>query len=135
MKKWNKEFDVEDIGTNCFYIVLVDDNCADNFSDCINQEGKLIYTNNQRISQECELAYVTNRNTESIVLNADCTFEFDGVTYPESFKFKGAFLTTDSGFIMGYSINLYSLEITTELTFEKDLVFYDIVEGVSNGGQ
>ena len=49
MQKWNKEFDVEDIGTNCFYIVLVDEVCDNNFDwaigirldsgKCVRYEG------------------------------------------------------------------------------------------------
>ena len=133
MQKWNKEFDVEDMGTNCFYIVLVDDECDNNFSDCINQDGQLRYSNQHYISVECELKYTINNNAEQIALADDVTFDFDGTTYPESFNMKGAFLTTDSGYVMGYSINQYSINITTQMIFEKDLIFFDMVEGVSNG--
>lgn len=132
-KGWNKEFDVGDMGASSFHIVLVDGNCKDNFSECVDSDGKLIYSNSQKISQECELVYVATGNTESLVLNEDCTFEFNGEDYPESFKFKGAFLTTDENYVLGYSINQYSLQITTQMKFEKGLVFFDITEGVFDG--
>ena len=67
------------------------------------------------------------------MLDDDVTFEFDGETYPESFDMKGAFLTTADGYVLGYSINQFSLTITTQMIFEKDLVFFDIIEGVLNG--
>ena len=134
MRKWNKEFDVEDIGGNCFYIVLVDDNCEDNFSDCVNADGQLIYDESHMITAECELAYDVSDTRESIILNADCIFDFaEDDSLPDSFKFKGAFLVTDARYVLGYSINQYSLEITTQMIFEKDLRFFGIVESVSNG--
>ena len=133
LKKWNKEFDVEAFDSSTFQITLVDGECANNFSDCVDSDGQLIYTSTHSISAECELDYVVQDNTESIVLKEDCTFDFDGETYPTSFKMKGAFLTTDTGFVLGYSINQYTLEITTQMIFEKDLTFFDIVEVVSDG--
>ena len=66
-------------------------------------------------------------------LSKNFTIQNDGETYPTSFKMKGAFLTTDTGFVLGYSINQYTLEITTQMIFEKDLTFFDIVEVVSDG--
>lgn len=127
---------MENIGTNCFYIVLVDDICDDNFSDCINQDNQLKYSNNHYVSAECELKHEVNGEVESIILNEDCTFTFDGEgTNPESFNMKGAFLTTDSGYVMGYSINQYSINITTQMIFEKGLIFYDIIEGSGIDGE
>ena len=94
MRKWNREFDVEDLGNSTFYIVLVDENCPNNFSECVDPTtGELIFQEGQYIHAECELDYVIDGNVETIVLNEDCTFDFDGTTYPESFKMKGAFLT------------------------------------------
>lgn len=133
MSKWNKEFDVEDIGTNCFYIVLVDDVCYDNFADCLNNDGQLIYSDAHTIKAECSLEYVTGNTTESVVLDGDVTIDFADEGYDDGFKMKGAFLTTDSGYVMGYSINQFSLNITTQMIFEDGLTFYDIVEGGING--
>lgn len=133
MSKWNKEFDVEDIGTNCFYIVLVDDVCDDNFSDCINSDGQLRYSESNMISASCSLEYVTNNTVESIKLDGDVTIDFVDEGFTDGFKMKGAFLTTDSGYIMGYSINQFSINVTTQMIFEDGLTFYDIVDGVYNG--
>lgn len=133
LKKWNKEFDVEDFGNSTFYIVLVDENCNDNFSECINQDGQLIYDNTHSIKSECELSYVVNDNTESIVLAADCTFDFNGEDYPTSFNMKGAFLVNEDNYVLGYSINQYAIYITTQMIFEQGLTFYDIVEGILDG--
>lgn len=126
MQKWNKEFDVENIGTNCFNIVLVDDVCDDNFSDCINPDGQLKYDTELHCkSVECSLVY----SNDKIVLGADAVINFND----DSFDMKGVFLTTDSGYIMGYCINQVSLTVTNSMTFEEGFIFYDIVEGACNG--
>ena len=46
---------------------------------------------------------------------------------------KGAFLTTYDDYVLGYSINQFSITITTQMIFEDGLTFYDIVDGVYNG--
>ena len=134
MSKWNKEFDVEDIGTNCFYIVLVDDICDDNFADCLD-DGQLRYSDGHTIKAECSLEYVINNNAESIVLDGDVTIDFADEEFTDGFKMKGAFLTTDSGYILGYSINQFSINITTQMIFEDGLTFFDVIEGGLNGEQ
>lgn len=132
LQKWNKEFDVEDIEATCFYIVLVDDICDDNFSDCVNQDNQIKYSEDHLISSECYLKYVIDGTNEKIALDGDVTIDFDGETNPESFSLKGAFLTNDNGYIMGYSINQQSFNVTNQMIFEDDLVFFDIIEGVLN---
>lgn len=129
MQKWNKEFDVEAIDSNCFYIVLVDDVCDDNFSDCVNNEGYLRYSSSNYVQVECSLKYDTNNGRESIVLDADAVIDFTDA----GFRMKGIFLTTDTGYVMGYNINQTSVLVNTSMTFEKDFIFYDIVEGATYG--
>ena len=133
LKKWNKEFDVEDFDNSTFYIVLVNDVCADNVSECIDNNGQLVYSGSNIISNSCELEYVINGNTESIALKEDCTFTFDDTTYPAHFNMKGAFLVNEDNYVLGYSINQYSLYITTQMIFEAGLIFYSIVESVLDG--
>ena len=132
LKKWNKEFDVEDLGNGSFYIALVNDSCADNFSECVDSDGILIYSD-EALFNGCSLEYVVNGNTESIKLAEDCTFTFDDTEYPPRFNMKGAFLINEDHYVMGYSINQYSIPITTQMIFEAGLSFYDIVEGVLDG--
>ena len=134
-KGWNKEFDVADLGANCFYIALVDDNCANNFSDCINADGQLIYNESHMVMAECELEYdVVRDSVENIVLADDCSFEFaEDELLPDSFNMKGAFLLVDDRYVMGYSINNYSVNITTQMVFEKGLIFYNVIEGGLSG--
>ncbi len=138
MKKWNKEFDVEDtvgdttVLDQTFKIILVNGDCRDNFLECVT-DGVLNYSGSQIVSAECNLRYETNNNSESIVLDDDVTFDFDGETYPESFPMKGAFLTTYDDYVLGYSINQFSITITTQMIFEKDLAFFDVIEGGLNG--
>ena len=127
MRKWNKEFDVEDIGTNCFNIVLVDDICDDNISDCLNQDGQLKYDESHLKSVECSLVYNedSDYDTSNIALANSVTVPF---TTDEVFSMKGVFITNDAGYVMGYSIYTTSINISN-LSFEKDLILWDIVEG------
>lgn len=129
-KGWNKKFDVDDLSNETINIVLVDDICDDNISDCIDSGGELIYTSSNTLSENCTLNFVEeDENRCYIQLDDDVTFDLDN----DNFSMKGAFLTDSSGYVIGYSINQYSLNITNEMVFEKDLIFFDIVEGVLNG--
>lgn len=120
---------MEDIETNCFYIVLVDDVCDDNIEDCLNSDNQLRYAESHMRSMECYLVYTETDGKGHIALSGDVTFTL-GAT---NFAMKGAFLTNDAGYVMGYSINTSSLNITNALIFEEGLRFWDIYEGVSNG--
>ena len=129
-KGWNKKFDVDDLSNETINIVLVDDICDDNISDCINGEGELIYSSPNILSENCTLNFVDeDENRSYIQLDDDVTFELEET----NFNMKGAFLTTSDGYVIGYSINQYSLNITNAMIFEKDLIFFDIVESVING--
>lgn len=133
MKKWNKEFDVEEIETTCFSLYILDDLCYDNIESCLNSEGKFVFTDAQMqehsLNQSCYLRIdEVGNDTSAIVLNEDVTFELGESMFP----MKGMFLVTDSGFVMGYSINTYSVNVTNQMIFKKDLIFWNIVEGAIN---
>ena len=132
--KWNKEFDVEDINTNCFYIVLVDDSCNDNIEDCLNPDGQLDYAEEHLLPIQCSLKYETIGTNSYIRLDGDVDIVFPyydeatEITY-DNFNMKGVFITTDSGYVMGYSINTYSMNINTEFIIEDGITFWSIIEG------
>lgn len=134
IQKWNKEFDVEEIDTTCFYLYLLDDICYDNIKQCLDSEGKFIFTNTQMtahsVNQPCYLksTHVTD-TIDNIILKDDVTFTFG----ENNFAMKGAFLVTDSGYVMGYSINTYSVNVTNQMIFEAGLEFFEIIEGAYNG--
>lgn len=129
-KKWNKEFDVEDIGTNCFYIVLVDDICDDNISDVLNLDGQIKYSSDHLLSTECNLTYnEIDVDTAEIKLNGSVDIDFDDLTI-DDFDMKGCFLTNDAGYVIGYSINTRSLNISNEFILEDGLVFFTLVRGL-----
>lgn len=130
-RKWNKEFDIEAMGETCFNIVLVDGNCDDNIEDCLNADLQLKYDESNMKQESCSLEYhVNSQYNDSIRLSSAVTFELG----EEMFEMKGAFITTDSGYVMGYSINNYSVNITNQMIFEKDFVLWDIVEGGNING-
>ena len=130
MMKWNKEFDVEDIGTNCFYIVLVDDECDDNIEQVLDEEKKIRYSEEHLLSLSCNLKYEDDGDNAIISLDGDVTHTFaDG----ESFDMKGVFVTNERGYVMGYSINQYSMNINNQFTMEYGLKLWSILEGKLNG--
>lgn len=121
---------MEDIGTNCFYIYIVDDICEDNIEDCINADGQLLYDDNVHVlKQECTLEYVESVENGYINLDGDVTFTFG----ESNFSMKGTFLVTDNGYVIGYSINTSSLNVTTSLIFEDGLTFFSLVDGDLSG--
>ena len=137
-KKWNKEFDVEDIISDSdtinadFNIVIVDDVCDDNIEDCIDSNGELVYSSPHILSKTCALDYKEEGLERCYIsLNQDVTFDFEELSV-ENFSLKGAFLTTEGGYVLGYSINQYSLNVTYQMIFEEGLIFFDIIEGVVN---
>lgn len=132
MKRWNKEFDVEAMESNCFYLHLVDDVCDDNIKDCLNEDGQLRYDESHLKSMGCVLEYVeldpddlTNEDA-NIVLSDNVTFEFDEDEY---FPCKGVFLTTDNGYVLSYVINTRAFTLTNQMIYEEGLILIDIREG------
>lgn len=130
MKKWNKEFDVEDIGTNCFYIVLVDDICDDNISDVLDAENKIKYDEEHLLSLKCTLKYEDDGDTSYVSLDGDVTHTFGG---NENFNMKGVFVTNESGYVMGYSINQYSFNISNQFILDDGLKLWTILEAKLHG--
>lgn len=127
-RKWNKEFDVEDIGTNCFYIYIVNDVCENNIEDCLNSDGQLIYDDTNVLKQQCVLKYEEENENAHISLDGDVTIPVEG-----SFKMKGTFLVADSGYVIGYSINTYALNVISSIIFEDGLKFFSLVDGDLSG--
>lgn len=128
-KKWNKEFDVEDIGSNCFYIVLVDDICDDNIEEVLNPDGQIKYDESHLISGQCALNYVEiDKDTAHVILDGETS-----ISLVNDFNMKGCFLTNDAGYVIGYSINTFSLNISSGIIFEDGLYFFSLVEGDVNG--
>ena len=126
-QKWNKEFDVEDIGTNCFYFVLVDDICYDNFEECVDSEGHLKYDQSHWLYEECYLEYTESENQDAIELTIDgtVTIDFEDLSI-DDFDMKGCFILTDSEYVVGYSINTRSLNISNKFIIEDGLKLFTI---------
>lgn len=136
LRKWNKEFDVEAMESSSFNIYLLNDICYDNIEQCVDENtGKFVFSSEQLQANslvlpcQLELKYIDN-DVSDIVLKEDTEHTFDA---DENFAMKGAFLVTDEGYVMGYSINSQSVNITNRIIFEKRLTFWNIVEGVLNG--
>ena len=133
MQKWNKEFDVEDIGTDCFYIVLIDDVCDDNISDVLDIENKISYSEEHLLQLPCNLKYEDDGDNAYISIDGTVTLTFPYTdahhTAIEDFNMKGVFVTNQSGYVMGYSINQYSMNISNQFILDDGLKLWSIMEG------
>ena len=130
MMKWNKEFDVEDIGTNCFYIVLIDDICDDNITDVLDVENKIKYDEEHLLPLKCNLKYEDDGDTSYVSLDGNVTHTF---AQGKSFNMKGVFVTNESGYVMGYSINQYSFNINNQFIMDDGLKLWTILEAKLHG--
>ena len=128
MQKWNKEFDVETLGSG-FHVVLVDDICDDNILDCLNDK-KLKYASSHLLSLDCTLKYTDDGDNAIISLDGEVTHTFAD---DESFNMKGIFVTNSEGYVMGYSINQYSMNINNQFVMDDGLKLWSILEGKLNG--
>lgn len=127
LRKWNKEFDVEDLENTTFKIILVNENCDNNIEDCLT-DGVLKYGASDCLIEDCTLKYdELDSDNVNITLDGDVTF-----TINDPFQLKGAFITTSSKYVLGYSINTSSLSIYNEMIFKDEMVIWDIMDGVNH---
>lgn len=127
-KKWNKEFDVENLGSGTFNIVLVGEECPNNIEDCLN--GTALQSFSNALTESVDLVFdEIDRDTFSIKVDGDVVFD---IGEDNNFSLKAAFLTssnTTSNYVMGFSINQNSINVSNEVIFEDGLVFWSVAEG------
>ena len=127
-KKWNKEFDVENLGSGTFNIVLVGDECPNNIEDCLN--GTALQSFSDTLTESVDLIFdEIDRDTFSIKVDGDVVFD---IGEDNNFSLKAAFLTssnTTTNYVMGFSINQNSINVSNEVIFEDGLVFWSVAEG------
>jgi len=127
LEQFNLKFSVSDMKatSNKFRLVLVSD-CNDDFKDCIDGNGVLNSSNTVLYTIPCSLKWnlldentveVSLRNTVSVSIGTDIK------------DLRAVFLTNTSNYVMLYSIFNHSIQITNEMVFEKDTLFFSIGEG------
>lgn len=125
MRKWNKTFDVESIQNTNFKLVLVDSTCDNNIEDCLTNNN-LRYPSSNKLEQNCHINYVEdNFYNSKLVLDGDVTFNFEG-----AFDLKGVFITTSTGYVMGYAIISNGFNVSNQMIFEDGLNLWTITEGI-----
>jgi len=124
---WNVKFSTTDMdGSNKFQLVLASYSPT-NISECLNANGTLNTTNvtGTRVL-DCGLIW----NNRTIKLAFDVDFNIGNSIVP----LKAVFLRHKStGYVMGYSININSFNITNHLIYDADSIFYSIAKGDING--
>ena len=122
LTKWGKSFDVASMnGASNFQLVVASYSPSD-IEDCLDANGTL--NNDVTVAQaiDCGLKW----QDDVIKLNADVTWSIGDSIVP----LKALFLRDkNSGFVLGYSINNTSFEVTNQLKFNKDTIFWSIING------
>lgn len=122
-ENWNIKFKVLEMNdTNNFQLVFCDYS-SDNISDCLNLDGT-INTTNVNIAQtvDCSLKW----ENEVISIRNNTTWNIGN----NKKLLKAVFLRhKNSGYVLGYSININSFDVTNTVTFEADTILWSIIDG------
>ena len=123
---WNKKFCIDDFDSDEFKVVLVDDICKDNISECLTN-GILKYKDNTDniLEASCNLKYTESDDYDDLYIQLDGDVVF---TLESDFSLKGLFIVNQDYYVMGASINTYSVNIATELTIEDGLYLWSLIE-------
>ena len=115
------EYEDDTIGSN--FELVICEHGEDNIESYLDSDGFLTVTDHIRV-EECGLDYY-NRGygSSTIELHGDVTFDIGDVNVP----IKAIFLRSIStGYVMGYSINTRPFQVTNEVVFDDDVIFWDI---------
>ena len=126
-RDWNVKFKVDGMNgsTSNFNIVFVSF-AYDTIDECLSG-GKLKPEVLAGVSETipCGLLY---DDTELVKIADDVEWTIGDNIIP----IKAIFLTTDDGYVMGYSINISSFEVTNKLIIEKDTILWSFHSGGLN---
>lgn len=119
-ERWNLDFLISNMnGTTKNFKIVIAGDCHDNIEDNLTNNRTL----NSSVTSKREVTCALKWEDEAISLGTDVEFTIGDSVIP----LKGVFLTTSSGYVMGYSINMSSFNITNKLKFDKGTIFYSIV--------
>lgn len=141
--EFNKKFKLSDmnvpnnngeITTNLknFKLILAS-HCPENINECLNSNGTLdtsVVTIPDNSTKIIGLDWIKRGYGEgTIELHDEVIFNIGAVEQP----LKAVFLTTNTGYVMGYSINPVTINVTNRIVFDDDVIFWDISR-LHNGG-
>lgn len=136
-EKFNIAFNISDMNKSKtaanplmnFKLVLAS-YCPDNILDCIDANGLLNEevtigkdSNGNDLITTIGLDWlVDDYGDGTIELHDEAQFNIGDIDVP----LKAVFLTSSSGYVIGYSINMVSIPVTNKVIFDDDVIFWDI---------
>lgn len=124
------EYTYAETGSDCFQLVLASYG-GDNISDYLDEYGGLssnvtvaVDEDGNELIEDISLDWYNRGNGEATIeLHSDVTFDIGDINTP----IKAVLLRSkESGYIMGYSINMVSFTVTNQIKFDNDVIFWDI---------
>ena len=118
-ERWNLDFLISNMnGTSKNFKIVIAEDCYDDIADNLTTNRTL----NSSVTGKREVTCALKWEDEIISLGTDVEFTIGNSTIP----LKGIFLTTSSGYVMGYCLNINAFNITNKLRFDKGTIFYSI---------
>ena len=125
-ENWNKEFDVDHMnGSVSNFKIYFSSYAYENFEDCVGLNGYLKGSViSESHSEPCGLKWDTNES--SIRISSDVTWNIGDSIVP----LKAIFLTTTANnYVLGYSINTNSFDVTNQLIIDEGSYLWTFHEG------
>lgn len=118
--KFNKGFDLVSMnGSSNNFQLVISSFCPSDIDDCLTSNGTLNNDVTQTQTLDCALKWQDN----TIKLGNNVTWNIGTSIVP----IKAIFLKDkNTGFVLGYSINTTAFDVTNQLKFNKDIVFWSI---------
>lgn len=113
----NVKFHLLEMNSSNNFQVVFSTYAPTNIEDCLNADGSLNSDVTIQSSLDCSLKW----ENDIISIRNDVTWNIGDAYYP----LKAVFIRNKSnGYVMGYSINITSFEVTNEVIFEEDTILW-----------
>lgn len=113
----NVKFHLLEMNSSNNFQVVFSTYAPTNIQDCLNSDGTLNSDVTIQESLDCSLKW----ENDIISIRNDVTWNIGDAYYP----LKAVFIRNKSnGYVMGYSINITSFEVTNEVIFEEDTILW-----------
>ena len=113
----NVKFHLLEMNSSNNFQVVFSTYAPTNIEDCLSSDGTLNSDVTIQASLDCSLKW----ENDIISIRNDVTWNIGDTYYP----LKAVFIRNKSnGYVMGYSINITSFEVTNEVIFEEDTILW-----------
>ncbi len=117
LDNFNVKFHLLEMNSSSNFQIVFSTYAPTNIQDCLNDDGTLNDDVTIQESVDCSLKW----ENEIISVRNDVTWNIGDAYYP----LKAVFVRNKSnGYVMGYSINITSFEVTNEVIFEEGTILW-----------